>query len=178
MALFGLSRASSFFPNGLLTNITLHAYGGEANGAPVFYGDGLAYIGNTLPTSWPGPLSSITFTSESRSTTTPWNITFAENVPDSSITYSMYIVSTSTSASQVGFAPSNEEVPAGGTMIGFTWFGKEVAYATSSKLKMQFWASATNTTGVWALYWNENAASFDDAFPVTLKSIAPTILTG
>ena len=56
-----------------------------------------------------------------------------------------------------------------------------VRYAASeSDYEMMFYASATNTSGVYALYWNA-VASTDDivngSFPVVVKTTAPTVLS-
>jgi hypothetical protein len=56
-------------------------------------------------------------------------------------------------------------------------FGKQLAYeASSTNLELQFWAAATNVTDVWGLYWNSNATAIDGAFPVVLKTTAPTVV--
>jgi hypothetical protein len=45
---------------------------------------------------------------------------------------------------------------------------------------MMFWATATNTTGIYALYWNAAASNdgiVNGSFPVTVKTTAPVVLT-
>jgi hypothetical protein len=66
---------------------------------------------------------------------------------------------------------------------GFTLFGRALAYqSTDGPFELQFWARATNTTGVWELFWNaggEGGESVDGLAitPVTLKTVAPIIAT-
>ena len=91
---------------------------------------------------------------------------------------SLYIVPSSSSFAQAGFISSNSSTPSGAVTTGFTFFGTDVAYApSSSSYEMQFWAQATNTTGVWALMWNQNGTLEDNSTPVTVKSIAPAMST-
>jgi len=139
-------------------------------------------MGSASP-DWASVAANITFTA-SDTTTTPWTI--AANLTDSNLTsapfpdnsYSMYIIPTNGNFQQVGFVSSNGTAPTNAVTEGFTWFGTSVAYAENdSNYELQFWANATNTTDVYALYWNANGTTLDTAFPIAIKSTAPAVLT-
>jgi hypothetical protein len=86
----------------------------------------------------------------------------------------MYVITTSGSFSQVGFLSSNGTAPTGAVTSGFNFFGTNVAYAASNTdYQMQFWATSTNTTGLWQLMWNANGQSEANSVPVALKSTPP-----
>ncbi|TVY21456.1 hypothetical protein LARI1_G000618 [Lachnellula arida] len=181
LALTGLSNAATLqSTRRATTSIPLYAYGSTANtnGLPVFYADGLAYIGQTGLDSTNGTQTNITFTLDRSSTTTPWTITANSTTVTFNETLDLYIVPTSGSFTQVGFS-TNTSLPTGAVTTGFGWYGKSVAYATnSSEYELSFWASNTTTTGVYGLYWNANTAVGNDnptgAFPVAIKSTPPT----
>lgn len=142
--------------------------------------------------------------SDSSSTTIPWTVSSNDSTITDSLT--LYIVPTSGSFTQVGFYESSNSstyhaftdlalqtqltlsspgstLPTGAVTTGFTLFGASLAYqATDGSLELQFWAQATNTTGVWELIWNaggEGGESVDGLAitPVTLKTMAPIVLT-
>jgi hypothetical protein len=90
----------------------------------------------------------------------------------------MYITTTSGSFTQVGFLSSNDTSATGEVTSGFTWFGNSVAYASNnSDYQMQFWATSTNTTGIWRLMWNAAGQLESSSVPVVLKSSAPVAIT-
>ncbi|CZR69398.1 uncharacterized protein PAC_19298 [Phialocephala subalpina] len=199
LALCTLSNASALkYKRATESDVTLYAYGSEANGAPIFYADGnspklsllswniadsdykgLAYVGETSTLASASVATNVTFTVDPDDTTVPWTITAKSSTVVLNATYSMYIVPTSGSFTQVGFASSNSTLPTGAVTTGFSFFGTNVAYAASSvDYELQFWANATTTDGIYALYWN--AASTDvpsGAFSVTVKTTAPTVTT-
>ncbi|TVY29639.1 hypothetical protein LHYA1_G001017 [Lachnellula hyalina] len=174
LALAGLSSAAT--TKRATVSTTLFAYGAGTNGAPVFYSDGLAYIGQTGFASPNGTQTNITFAIDRTSTTTPWPITANSTSVTFNSTLDLYIVPTNGTFTQVGFA-ANSSVPTGGVTTGFGWYGKSVAYAASdSDYQLRFWATNTTTTGIYALYWNDNTATSDTpegAFPVAIKSTPP-----
>lgn len=47
-------------------------------------------------------------------------------------------------------------------------------YLDNDTMLSEFWAQKTNTTGLWALKWNEDGSSQADSVPVALKTLAPT----
>ncbi|KAH8588999.1 hypothetical protein B0O99DRAFT_342394 [Bisporella sp. PMI_857] len=158
------------------SGISLYAYGGGTNGAPVFYDNGLAYIGYPALSS---ASTNITFTVDTNAAADPWYI--AANTTDSvnstaAFTGSpmFYIVPTDGSFEQAGFAANASAVPAGGKTTGFSWFGTSVAFAGSeSDFEMAFWAVNTNTTGIWSLYWSKNNTNVDNSVSIVLKSTPP-----
>ncbi|KAH8782454.1 hypothetical protein BGZ57DRAFT_239107 [Hyaloscypha finlandica] len=187
LALCSLSSAASLHHKRTTeSGIFLYVYGTDSsgngpNGGPVFYADGLAYAGTAAAPSWATVATNVTFTLDSDSTTTAWTISPNNSTVSFNSTKSMYIVPTTGSFTQVGFSSSNDTLPTDAVTTGFTFFGTSVAYAASdSDYEMMFWATATNTTGIYALYWNA-AASNDDivngSFPVTVKATPPVVLT-
>lgn len=123
--------------------------------------------------------TNITFIEDPDDDTVPWYI--AANSTDSNSTAPFtgnpmfYIVPTTNAFQQAGFVANSSDAPTGAVTTGFTWFGANVAYAASeSDYEMMFWAVDTNTTDLWALYWNSNGTTVDNAIPITLKSTSPT----
>lgn len=89
----------------------------------------------------------------------------------------MFIIPTSGSSSQAGFLSSNDTADLGAVTSCFTWFGTDVAYeANTSDYQMQFWATSTDTTGVWRLLWNGNGDLESNSVPVVLNSSPLVIL--
>lgn len=145
------------------------------------------FAGQTNP-GWGGIITNITFSTTSSSLTSPWTIsanltneayTTAPFVDDS---YSLYIVPTSGSFEQVGFLSNDDNssstVPTNATTTGFTWYGTSVCYAaSSSNYELNFWANATNTTGIFSVHWNSEGTAQGSAFPISIKSTFPTRLS-
>lgn len=122
--------------------------------------------------------SNVTFTIDSSNpTASPWYV--AANDTDSNSTSKIsgnpmfYIVTTSNSFEQAGFATNSSAVPTGGATTGFTWFGKAIAMVTDNEYQSSFWAVNTSVSGLWSLYWGTNVTGSDDVFPVVLKNTAP-----
>ncbi|KAI9744649.1 MAG: hypothetical protein M1818_002178 [Claussenomyces sp. TS43310] len=176
LAICSFSNATELQNHDILSNVTIYAYGNSSNGAPIFYDDGFAYIGASGP-GWSKTATNITFTSDTSSTTVPWNISANVSPAPFTGTPSLYIIP-SAGLSQVGFVASDGILPAGAVTTGFTWFGTSVAYvASSSNYEIRFWAKPSNETGVWGLYWNSDTTRDDGVFPVTLKRDAPVALS-
>ena len=111
----------------------------------------LAYIGTEAPT-W-GTSTNITFSTDTDDTTVPWTIEANSTDFTFNQTLEFYIVPTSGSYGQAGFVSTNATAPTGAVTTGFAWFGTQVAYAANeSDYEMMFWATATNTTGIYGLY--------------------------
>ncbi|KAA8899146.1 hypothetical protein FN846DRAFT_1023349 [Sphaerosporella brunnea] len=157
------------------TGTSLYAYGTNVSGINVFYGDGLAYTGTTIP-DWINVASNVTFNFDSTDTKVPWTIT--SNTSTAITGSQLYVIPTSGKFQQVGFVASNGTAPTGAATSGFTWFGTMLAYSeSSSNMEMKFWASPTNTSGVWALMWNADGTTDGTSVPVVLKRTPPTVLT-
>ncbi|KAG9231961.1 hypothetical protein BJ875DRAFT_443604 [Amylocarpus encephaloides] len=169
-----LANAKAVNKRADVTGATLYVYGSDVNGPAVFYADGKrkAYFGNSPVSEVTGTQTNITFGAPD-DTTTPWAITANSTTVTFNETLNMYI--NPTGFDQVGFA-SAASVPSGDITSGFAWFGKSVAYAAnSSDYKLMFSGVPTNTTGVYALYWNgDRTLAPTGSFPVTVKRTAPT----
>ncbi|KAF4629955.1 hypothetical protein G7Y89_g8183 [Cudoniella acicularis] len=172
LAIAGLSNAS-LIKHKRDTGISLYAYGSDTNGAPVFYSEGLAYIGQKGLDDVTRVQTNITFGGDSSDSSVPWPIYANSSTVTFNETLYMYILPSSGAFSQVGFA-TNSSLPDGAVDTGFAWFGTSVAYAASeSDYELMFWGLNTTTDGVYGLYWNGGAIT-DGAFPITLKSTPPT----
>ncbi|PVH80283.1 hypothetical protein DL98DRAFT_532280 [Cadophora sp. DSE1049] len=134
------------------SGITLYAYGGSTNGAPVFYSEGLAYIGlPSLTTAFSTAAANITFTvPSSSSSTSAWTITQANSTTNSTgiSTNNTFYISPSGSQ-QAGFTSTNtttdstESTASAIATTGFTFYGTAVAYTTGSDMEQAFWAVET-----------------------------------
>ncbi|CAG8971486.1 hypothetical protein HYALB_00002070 [Hymenoscyphus albidus] len=171
LAISGLSSAAVMHKRA--DGITLYAYGSDIMANSIYYKNGLAFFGHGNTTQ--DGQTVITFKTTD-DTSVPWTI-----VPTSpSVTFpeppALYINPSEGSFQQVGFAP-NSNVPIGGVTSGFRFFGKSVAYeSTSTDIQLQFYGKATEADGVFALYWNANiTGSNPDAFPVQVKSTPPNV---
>ncbi|KAG4413610.1 hypothetical protein IFR04_013232, partial [Cadophora malorum] len=156
LALLGLTGFASAASNSKRTTsgsgITLYAYGGNTNGAPVFYSEGLAYIGlPSLTTAFSNTSSNITFTvpstlSSTTSDSQPWtitsNTTTTTNSTGISTNTTFYI--NPTGSQQAGFT-SNTTTDSGIATTGFMFYGTAVAYSTGSDMEQAFWAVETGT---------------------------------
>ena len=139
--------------------------------------EGLAYIGLTGPSN-ASVSPNVTFTIDSSDSTIPWTITANSSTVSFNETLSMYIIPTTGAFSQVGYS-TNASLPDGAVNVGFSLFGKSVAYSASeSDLELMFWAANSTTDGVYGLYWDASAdasAIPDGAVPVVVKTTVPTI---
>ncbi|KAK6584113.1 hypothetical protein PZA11_003843 [Diplocarpon coronariae] len=155
------------------SNTTLYAYA-EGPGYPVIYSDeGLAYFGK------PGEANSthnipITFTVEDEDRSIPWTIEPHTDTVTFNETMAMYIKPIRGTFAQIGFA-SLDNLPAGSTTAGFTFYGNSVAYgAGDPTIELTFWGNKTSTHGVFGLYWDAHSNNRPStAFPVALRKIAP-----
>ncbi|KAK0638137.1 hypothetical protein DIS24_g10111 [Lasiodiplodia hormozganensis] len=150
------------------TNATLVAYGTNTSSWPIAYGidDGLLYItqtpddtnNNLTPVSWDLP----SITGEN------WivNATFANGTKAGSL----YIRPEEDNA--VGVLPMTSITNINGTVTGFALFATQLVYNNNSQLEAQFWAEATNTTGIYSLVWNsDGVGSTEDSWPVVIKGV-------
>ncbi|KAN0108504.1 hypothetical protein V8E51_008246 [Hyaloscypha variabilis] len=187
LSLCSLSSAASL-PHKRATEsgVSLFVYGTDSsgngpNGGPIIYVDGLAYTGTTVAPSWATVATNITFTLDPDSTTTAWTISPSNSTVTFNSTESLYIVPTTGLFTQVGFSSSSATLPTDAVTTGFSFFGTNVAYAADeSDYELMFWAAPTNSSGLYALYWDAAASTADlvnGSFPVTIKTTAPTVLT-
>ncbi|GAM34490.1 hypothetical protein TCE0_015r02103 [Talaromyces pinophilus] len=146
--------------------VQVYAYGTNISGLPIYAGeDGLAFISESSR-----GLATIDWHIDSTGER-PWNVTgnFSTTAERE-----FYIVTTSGAYEQVGFVEANSSLPSGAVKTGFMTYGAYIMYLDNSTMLSEFWAQATNTTGVWALKWNEDGLSRTDSVPVSLKTMAPT----
>lgn len=71
---------------------------------------------------------------------------------------------------------NNASLPSGAVDVGFTFYGTQVFYATTSgDWEAQFWVNETSTVGYWELLWNTEGIESPNTHPVTIKTTAPTV---
>jgi hypothetical protein len=175
------------------SNITLFVYGSDVNGAPLFYADGKliarceinsqpqtiltcalgkAYFGLNPVNEITGTQTNVTVAT-SGDTTTPWSV--AANSSTVSFNETLYMALNPITTSQIEFTPANN-MTADYVNTGLAWFGTSVAYAADeSNYQLSFAGLATNTSGVYALYFVVGTDSIDGSFPVSVKSTAPVL---
>jgi hypothetical protein len=103
--------------------------------------------------------------------TTPWSV--AANSSTMSFNETLYMALNPTTTSQLEFA-SAANMTAGFVDTGLTWFGTAVAYAADeSNYGLSFAGVATNTSGVYGLYYTVGTSTVEGSFPVSVKSTVP-----
>ncbi|KAI5851627.1 hypothetical protein DFP73DRAFT_629058 [Morchella snyderi] len=159
------------------TTFGLYAYNKNITGLPVFYGDGIAYIGNVLPANLTNESVNVTFTPQTSDSTT-W--TASPNTTDVEWSTSpyLYINPASGAFDSVGFVNSTSDLPTGAVTSGFFFYGQSVMYQGSSgSMDAKFWAEPTSQKDLWILKWNSDGTSQGQSIPVVLKSTPPTTIT-
>ena len=100
---------------------------------------------------------------------------------NSSTAGTFYIIDSGSTYAAVGFVSSNTASTATNgtnfTTVGFSLFGGQVVYTDGTTLESQFWAKTTAIDGVWSLMWNSDGSNQANSVPVTVKTIAPVVLT-
>ncbi|KAH8882068.1 hypothetical protein GQ53DRAFT_886052 [Thozetella sp. PMI_491] len=142
----------------------VYAYGTDIPGLPLYAGsDGLAYISNSSDVTG---LAALTWSIDSTGER-PWNATNTN-----STMASLYMITASDSFAQVGFLNSSTTAPSSAVTKGFVTYGSYIMYLDGDTYVSEFWAQTTDSTGVWALMWNQNGTAQVDSVPVSLKTQA------
>ncbi|CAK7232346.1 hypothetical protein SBRCBS47491_008238 [Sporothrix bragantina] len=165
--------------------VELYAYGTNISGLAIYAGsDNLAYVATDDAAA---NLTAVTWTIDTSGTdawTVAANTTASTTNSSSSLTSgsTFYIVSDSTSDdsfAQAGFVSDASSAPTGATTTGFVTYGPFVMVLDDTDdsgketYVSEFWATETDTDGLWALMWNEDGSAQDNSVPVTLKTTAP-----
>lgn len=98
---------------------------------------------------------------------------------------SFYVVTSSDSSdsfAQAGFVSDTSDAPTGSTTTGFVTYGSYVMVIDENAEDQEtyvseFWATQSDTEGLWTLMWNEAGTAQDDSVPVTIKTTAPVAMT-
>ncbi|KAL1798269.1 hypothetical protein ACET3X_002306 [Alternaria dauci] len=152
------------------TAFQLYAYSEEIGGFPLFYADGLAYVGS--PTLFKGTDASVvTFTIDAdKNFIGNPNATTAASKPTWS-NAALFIPSSHSNDRRVGFLPSNHD--AGNATIrtsGFAFYGSTaMLYGEDGSISTSFYGMKVEN-GVFQLHWNDT----DGKVPLTLRNIAPS----
>lgn len=71
----------------------------------------------------------------------------------------------------LGVLPITRAAYINGTVTGFALFATQLVYNNNTELESQFWATATNDSGVYQLTWNEDGELTTGSFPVVIKGV-------
>ncbi|PYI06950.1 hypothetical protein BO78DRAFT_342231, partial [Aspergillus sclerotiicarbonarius CBS 121057] len=147
-------------------NATLYAYGANASAWPISYGlrDGLLYIAEN-PDNNAADLTAMYWDLPSI-TDECWivNGTFVNGTHAGSL----YIRPENDNS--IGVLPFAKATAIDGTVTGFALFASQLVYNNNTQLEAQFWASSTDTDGVYALVWVEDEREIGSgSFPVVVK---------
>ncbi|TEY38585.1 hypothetical protein BOTCAL_0486g00080 [Botryotinia calthae] len=163
----------------------LYAYGTGIGGLPIFYSDGNAFIGNTIPEG-SKVNANITFTPSSSS---EWIVTpssSGNNVAFTNTTTSALVINpTSSGLTHVGFTGAavgnsttkglSVSTAGNGTTKGFISFGNWAMWKDPSteKIVSNFYATP-HCDGVWQLMWNAEDVDDGSSVSVAVRKTAPS----
>ncbi|KAF7926489.1 hypothetical protein BELL_0875g00050 [Botrytis elliptica] len=161
----------------------LYAYGTGIGGLPVYYSDGNAFIGNTVPAG-SKVNANITFTPTSSS---EWIVTPSNsNVTLTNTTTSALVINPSSSGlTNVGFTGAvvgnsttkgfSASTAGNGTTKGFITFGNWAMWKNPSteKIVSNFYATPV-CDGVWQLMWNAEEIDDGSSISVAVRKTAPS----
>ncbi|KAG4419638.1 hypothetical protein IFR04_007235 [Cadophora malorum] len=166
----GVASAIPYSKRAGTEDVTIYAYGTNISGLALYSGnnDGLAYIASAASAD----LTAITW--DVGSTDTTWNATRANSTTSIG---SFFIVDTDSAFTAAGFLSSNSTTPTDAITTGFKVYGGQVVLVSNGTLLSQFWATTTDTEGVYSLMWNSAGTSQDNSVPVALKTMAPSTTT-
>jgi hypothetical protein len=86
----------------------------------------------------------------------------------------MYIDTSASAFSPIGFTTSNSSF----TTTGFGLYGGWAMHLDDAgTVRMDFYATATNVSDVYEVYWNVATASPTGAVPIALRTVAPVVVT-
>ncbi|CAK7230092.1 hypothetical protein SCUCBS95973_007457 [Sporothrix curviconia] len=169
----------------------LYAYGTNISGLAIYAGsDNLAYLATAGAAA---NLTAVTWTIDT-SGTDAWTVAANATAATANSTNStsaltsgsaFYIVSDSASAdafAQAGFVSDAASAPTGATTTGFVTYGPYVMVleddadgSGQETYVSEFWATTTDTDGLWTLMWNEAGTAQDNSVPLTIKTTAPVV---
>ncbi|ORY70449.1 uncharacterized protein BCR38DRAFT_481584 [Pseudomassariella vexata] len=151
---------------------TLYGYGEGLGGLPVYYDNGIAYIGEVSFVN-SSQAAQVAFTEGTTSTTlvaNPNNTAAGTNATWSNLTY--FLPGTTNTDHQTGFASN---VSASDVTTGFTFYGKTLLNKDTSGSLQSLWYAVQNTDDInYQLKWNSTGADEDGAISIVLRSVEPT----
>ncbi|KAK7754408.1 hypothetical protein SLS62_003701 [Diatrype stigma] len=168
LALAGSSRvARSSMPE----TFSLYAYGKGIGGSPVFYHDNLAYLGD--PRDLNGSMHDIVLFHNDDGTLVANENATASGDAEAWSNLTFYVPGPTSTAHQVGF--TNTTGSSDISTTDFTFYGGVILHKQDSKLLTLWYASPTDTDGIYTLNWNDTGdSSTDGNIIVSLKAKAPT----
>ncbi|KAI4608087.1 hypothetical protein J4E83_009270 [Alternaria metachromatica] len=152
------------------TPFQLYAYSEDIGGLPLFYADGLAYLGEpALSNSTDAAVVTFTIDANKHFIGNP-NATTATGEPTWSNT-ALFIPSSSSVDRRVGFLPPNNGTGNTTTQTsGFAFYGSTVMlYGEDGTVATSFYGMKAEN-GLYELHWNDT----EGKVPLTLRSMAPS----
>ncbi|KAH8648703.1 hypothetical protein BX600DRAFT_518062 [Xylariales sp. PMI_506] len=158
----------------------LYAYGEGFGGLPVFYWNGLAYLGNASLANDTEAATVIFSRSSSDSTTMVGSpiIQPGQGSPSpswSNVTY--YIPADGSATHQTGF--NSADTSDGSDSIitdGFVFYGGTAAWeADNGQLETMWYAVPFEDTEIWMLNWDQAGDAADDKVGVSLRTVMPSM---
>ncbi|KAK4546389.1 hypothetical protein LTR36_002066 [Oleoguttula mirabilis] len=148
----------------------LYGYATNISGLPLFYGDGVAYIGNVRPQNI-SFATNVTFAEvDEQLVASPTNLTLTTD--GNWTTPRLFIDQTAGAFDSAGFTTSSNTTV---TTTGFTLFGTLLVWeSTAGLLESKWYATPTDQEGLWYLKWNVDNVLAMSAVPLVLKNLAPT----
>ncbi|KAH6878441.1 hypothetical protein J4E91_010520 [Alternaria rosae] len=149
----------------------LYAYGDSFGGLPLFYADGLAYIGDpSLFNSSEAAVVIFTIDSEHHFIGNP-NSTLS-NVAPSWSNITLFVPEPSSGDKRVGFLPPNNGTGNSTTQTsGFAFYGSTaMLLGDNGSIATSFSGMKLQDSGVYELFWNETQGTV----PVTLRRVRPS----
>ncbi|KAI5794995.1 hypothetical protein EDC01DRAFT_787847 [Geopyxis carbonaria] len=147
----------------------LYAYGTNISGLSIFYGDGLAYIGNMSPPTL-DIATNVTFMPSPKNETI-----WAATPVNSSVAAKEWTFYIDPPTGNIGFVNSTGGAPDGAITTGFGFYGHNAIHVDANGgVNTLFWAAPmAGVEGTWRLLWN---VSDDGNIPVAVKDMAPIVL--
>ncbi|CAN9473369.1 unnamed protein product [Alternaria alternata] len=148
----------------------LYAYSDRFGGLPLFYADGLAYLGNpSLSNSSDAAVVIFTTDSDHHFVGNP-NVT-AGSVAPSWSNVTLFVPEPSSGSKRVGFLPPNDGTGNATTHTsGFAFYGSTaMLYGDDGSIATSF-SGIQSENGIYELFWNDT----EGTTPLTLRKQAPS----
>ncbi|CAG5138702.1 uncharacterized protein ALTATR162_LOCUS423 [Alternaria atra] len=149
----------------------LYAYSDDFGGLPLFYADGLAYVGDPSQVNNSDAAVVIFTTNSDHHFVGNPNTTLSNTTPSwSNVT--LFVPEAASGDKRVGFLPPNDGT--GNTTThtsGFAFYGSTaMLYGDDGGIVTSFSGSKLQGSDVYELFWNDT----DGTVPLTLRRIAPS----
>ncbi|KAF2691772.1 hypothetical protein K458DRAFT_425665 [Lentithecium fluviatile CBS 122367] len=146
------------------SNFKLYAYSGEViGGFPIFYADGLAYVGNGSALTGADEVTAVNLTASTGGT---WTAT-----PIDDVSWSSKVFYISNTTGEIGFTDSANS-SSNIITSGFRFYGKFALLSVSGQMEASWNAKETGIENVWTLGWG-SVDEDSSLAAVMLRNAAP-----